>query len=164
MKKIVVLLFVLLFSSSSFSNEIPEDLLKKLKEYENYFSQIDGLWEGEIKAFETRGMYPDKPYHYKMRILIDQNSVRIFTLKETAWVEIAYDYDLVRHKTNAMINTQASSLAWVESVSIVVTLHTFDELHVLWQRAVNNFSVDSKLDEARGIFQHYALFKRLDKW
>lgn len=46
----------------SFSNDVPEDLLKKLKEYENYFSQIDGLWEGEIKAFEALAMYPKNPY------------------------------------------------------------------------------------------------------
>lgn len=92
------------------------------------------------------------------------DAVRVFTEKNGKWVEIDYDYKLLRHKTNAVIQTQASSVSWVESVSMIVTLHTFNELHVLWQRAVNNFSADPKLDEARGIFQHYALFKRLDKW
>ena len=154
----------LLVSAASFAAnpELSDEMLAAIEKHEKYFSQIDGIWKGEIEAFELYGAYPNTPYKARMRLVISGDEVSIHSKKNKEWVQYRYDYKIIRHKTNAVIYTHASQIAWVESVSILVTLKNIDEMHVLWQRTVNNYATDPKSKDARGNFQNHAIFRRVD--
>jgi hypothetical protein len=159
------LLWSLLFISVALfaaDQQLSDEMLAAIEKHEKYFSQIDGVWEGEIEALELYGAYPDTPYKATVRLIISGDEISIHTKKNNEWMQYRYDYKIIRHKTNAIIYTHASQIAWVESVSILVTLKTIDEMYVLWQRTVNNYATDPKSNDARGNFQHNAIFKRVD--
>jgi hypothetical protein len=156
--------FILLFSAAvhASSEGLSEEQLETIEKLESYFSQIDGVWEGEIRAFELNGAYPETPFQSKIRILISGNKVQLLKLKDSKWFHLPYDYKIIKYKTNALIYTNASDIAWVESVSILATLNNINEMNILWQRQVNNYAAKPGTVDARGFFQHHAVFKRID--
>ncbi|MDH3376790.1 MAG: hypothetical protein OEQ39_07475 [Gammaproteobacteria bacterium] len=162
MKHLLWSLFFLTVASFASDQQLSDEMMAAIERHEEYFSQLDGVWEGEIEAFELNGAYPNTPYKSKMRLVISDSEISILAKKNNEWMQFLYDYKIIRHKTNAVIYTHASQIAWVETVSILVTLKTIDEMHVLWQRTVNNYATDPKSKDARGNFQAHAIFKRID--
>ena len=163
MKHILFVLFIL--SSLSFAQESdPEakvEFEEVRKEYFEYYSQMDGIWEGEIESHELQGDYPDKAFKYKMRFIVEGDKIRLIERHEGKWYNVAYEYKIIRNGTNAIIYTHSQGGAWVETFNFTVTLETIDELGIVWSRIVNNYLSEEKTKEARGYFQGFSTFKRV---
>ncbi|WGL18412.1 hypothetical protein PVT68_08960 [Microbulbifer bruguierae] len=165
MKKILAFFALLSISCFAHSEKADKNLeavvSAHIAEIKHFYSQLDGVWEGELHSRELEGDYPDQAYQRKFRLIIDNQNVYILTDVEGEWREYAYDYKIERHATNAVIFAQASDDAWVESISMVATLQDIDQLKVLWSRAVNNFLVQPDAVDARGFFQDFAVLNRV---
>lgn len=156
MKKLA-LVILLLLSASGFSETKEEAVISEILDE---FSSFDGIWKGHIRSPEREGRYPDTPFEQHLMFKIEGDDISIGFFENGAWLQSPYEYELVRHKTHAVIYTLASDNHWVEGMTYLLTFDDIDELRVLWSRSVNNYLVHPHEIEARAYFQGISIFVR----
>ena len=145
------------------TEEQQREFEKSKEEFYQYYSQYDGLWEGELVSHELQGDHPDKPFKFYIYLGIKGEEVQVFERANGKTYELGYQFNIIRNGPNAIIYSHAKNSGWVESFAFTITLETKDELGVSWSRVVNNFMAPEKTKEARGYFQGFTIFKSVKK-
>ena len=138
-----------------------DDIERHRSEAEEYWSQLDGDWEGKISSYEIQNDYPNKPFESEIRIRIHGDNVLIGVKRDGEWFISSKDAKIIRHKTHAVIVELNSDKAWVEGFTYTITLGEADELNMLWSRAVSNYLLKPSNKEARGYFHGFSTLKRI---
>jgi len=152
MKAIKILIFLLLYSSSTFSQEISSELKEHIDKQKTKYSKLDGYWIGEISSFNKYKPGADLEYKDKIVILIQGEMAKIYHKDGEDYINPGYEYTVARKDTNIHIFTQDLEGGWAETMSYTMTLESEDKLIVTWTRIVNNFVYPLSNKEARAYF------------